>query len=131
MVECLQMGQETGIQFQVKLYKRLKKWYLIPPCLTLSIIRYVSRVKWSNSGKGVVPSPTLRCCSYWKGSFRSPSTTIANFTTYFILRLDVRRIYIHEQLVLLIFKCNKNCWIYYLSNCIYHSIWSFILFQPS
>ena len=22
-----------------------KKWYLIPPCLTFSIIRYVSRVK--------------------------------------------------------------------------------------
>ena len=26
------------------------KWYLIPPCLTLSIIRYGSRVKWSNPG---------------------------------------------------------------------------------
>ena len=33
------------------------KWYLIPPCLTLSNIRYVSRVKWSNPGKGVVPFP--------------------------------------------------------------------------
>ena len=41
----------------------LKKWYLIPPCLTLSIIRYVSRVKWSNPGKGVVPSPTPRYSS--------------------------------------------------------------------
>ena len=38
------------------------------PCLTLSNIRYVSRVKWSNSGKGVAPSPTPRCRSYWKGS---------------------------------------------------------------
>ena len=37
--------------------------------LTLSIIRYGSRVKWSNPGKGVVPSPTPWCCSYWKGSF--------------------------------------------------------------
>ena len=27
------------------------KWYLIPPCLTLSNIRYISRVKWSNPGK--------------------------------------------------------------------------------
>ena len=35
------------------------KWYLIPPCLALSNIRYVSRVKWSNPGKGVAPSPTL------------------------------------------------------------------------
>ena len=44
------------------------KWYLIPPCLTLSNIRYISRVKRSNSGKGVAPSPKHRCSSYWKGS---------------------------------------------------------------
>ena len=44
--------------------KNFKKWYLIPPCLTLSNIRYVSRVKWSSPGKGVVPSPTPRCSSY-------------------------------------------------------------------
>ena len=30
--------------------------YLKLPCLTLSIIKYGSRVKWSNPGKGVVPS---------------------------------------------------------------------------
>ena len=41
---------------------------LIPPCLTLSNIRYGSRVKWSNPEKGVVHSPTSQCCSYWKGS---------------------------------------------------------------
>ena len=40
------------------------------PCLTLSIIRYGSRVKWSNPGKGVVPSPTPQCSSYRKGSLR-------------------------------------------------------------
>ena len=38
--------------------KNKKKRYLIPPCLTLSIIKYISRVKWSNPGKGVAPSPT-------------------------------------------------------------------------
>ena len=43
-------------------------WYLIPPCLILGNIRYVSRVKWSNPGKGVAPYPTYRCSSYWKGS---------------------------------------------------------------
>ena len=32
-------------QSQVESYQRLKKWYLMPPCLTLSIIRYGSRVK--------------------------------------------------------------------------------------
>ena len=40
-----------------------KKWYLIFPCLTLSIIKCGSRVKWSNRGKGVTPSSTLRCSS--------------------------------------------------------------------
>ena len=46
----------------------LLKWYLIPHCSTFSHIRYVSRVKWSNPGKGGAPSPTPRCCRYWKGS---------------------------------------------------------------
>ena len=32
--------------------------------LKLSIIRYGSRVRWSNPGKGVAPSPTPRCSSY-------------------------------------------------------------------
>ena len=50
-VECSPMVQKTRIQFQVESYQRLKKWYLMPPCLTLSIIKYRSRVKWSNPGK--------------------------------------------------------------------------------
>ena len=37
----------------------------MPPCLTVSIIRYRSRVKWVNPRKGVATSPTLRCSSYW------------------------------------------------------------------
>ena len=43
-IECLTIVWETGVQPQVESYLRLKKWYLIPPCLTLSIIRYISRV---------------------------------------------------------------------------------------
>ena len=45
----------------------------------LSIIRYGSRVKWSNPGKGVAPFRTPQCSSYWKGAFGSPSTKVANF----------------------------------------------------
>ena len=52
---------------------------LIHITLTLSIIRYKSSVKWSNPGKGVVPFLTLKCCSYWKKSFR-----VALSFTYFI-----------------------------------------------
>ena len=62
-VECLPMVWETGAQSQ-----RLKKWYLMPPCLTLSIIQYGSKLKWSNPGNGVTPSPISRWSSYWKGS---------------------------------------------------------------
>ena len=42
----------------------------MPSCLTLSNIRYVSRAKLSNSGKGIAPSPTFRCSRYWKGSLQ-------------------------------------------------------------
>ena len=65
------MVRETWVQPQVASYLRLfKKWYLITTCLTLSNIRYVSRVKWSNPGKGVAPSPIE------KGALSSPSSTV-------------------------------------------------------
>ena len=35
---------------------KTQKWYLRPPFLTLSIIRYGSKIKWVNPGKGVKPS---------------------------------------------------------------------------
>ena len=40
------------------------------PCSTLSIIRYISMVKWSNPEKGVAPFPTLRCGNEWRRSLR-------------------------------------------------------------
>ena len=64
------MARETWVQSLVESYQILKKWYLMPPCLTLSIIRYGSRVKWSNHRKGVAPLPTPWCSSYQKGSLR-------------------------------------------------------------
>ena len=44
------------------------KMVLDTSLLKLSDIIYVSRVKWSNPGKGVVPTPTPWCSSYRKGS---------------------------------------------------------------
>ena len=49
---------------------KTQKWYLMSTCLTLSIIRYGSSMKWVNHKKGVAPSSTPWCCSYWKGSLR-------------------------------------------------------------
>ena len=68
--ECSPIARETWVRSQIESYQRLKKRYLIHPCLTLSIIRYGSRVKWSNPGKGVVPFPTTWCISYRKGSLQ-------------------------------------------------------------
>ena len=50
------MARETRFQSMVLL------------CLTLGIIRYISRVKWRNMGEGVAPTLTPRCNSFWKGS---------------------------------------------------------------
>ena len=52
------ISPEIRVQFRTESYQRLKKWYLMSPCLTLSIIRYWSRAKWSNPGVGVVSSHT-------------------------------------------------------------------------
>ena len=46
---------------------KTQKRYLMPPCLTLSIIKYGSREKWSNPREGVVLSLTPWCSSYRKG----------------------------------------------------------------
>ena len=70
MTEFSPMVRETGVQSQVESYQRLKKWYLIPSCLTLSITKYGWRAKWSNPGKGVTPTPLPRGFHEWKGSLR-------------------------------------------------------------
>ena len=64
------MVRETWVQTQVASYQRLKikNMVLDTSFLTLSNIRYVSRIKWSNPGKGVVLSPTSQSSIYWKGS---------------------------------------------------------------
>ena len=78
------MAWETWVQSQVELYQRLKKWYSMPPCLTLCILRCRWRVKWSNPGKGVVPSPKPWCSSYWKRSIR---VTLDNSHQLYLLYL--------------------------------------------
>ena len=61
--------------------KNLKR-YLILPCLTLSDIRYVSRLKWSNPGKGVTPVRITHVVAIKNGALWLPSTTVPNFTHY-------------------------------------------------
>ena len=70
IIECSPMARETWFQCQVELCQRLKKLYWMPPCLTLSITRYRSRIKWVNPGKGVELFLTTWCSSYRKRSLR-------------------------------------------------------------
>ena len=60
---------------------KTQKWYLMPPCLALSIMRWGSRVKWNNPGNGVAPSLLhLHVVAIEKRAFGSPLTRVTNFT---------------------------------------------------
>ena len=60
-------GSEDQVSIPGRFIPKTLKMVLDTSLLNTGI-RYVSRVKWSNPGKGVAPSPTPRCSSYWKGS---------------------------------------------------------------
>ena len=62
------MARKTRVQSQVKSYQRLKKMVLDNSLLNTQ--NYKVWVKWLNPGKGVAPSPTPWCSSYWKRSLR-------------------------------------------------------------
>ena len=84
---------------------------MIPTFLTLSNIRYVSRVKWRNPGKGVGASPTLRCTSYWK---RCLLVALGNgrqiyFTYYVVLRYSQNVILLRSVFQLLYVSIFSNC----------------------
>ena len=57
-----QWSRRSGFNPRSSHTKDLKKWYLMPPCLTHSIIRYES--KQSNLGNGIVRFLTPLCRSY-------------------------------------------------------------------
>ena len=103
---------------------KTQKWHLMPPCLTLSNIREGSRVKWSNPGKGVAPSPTPQCSSYQKGSLQ---VTIdyghqLYLLTIFIILLYQRRLFI----VFLSAASTTSNYYYYEADCdsgLFLTIW--------
>ena len=45
-----------------------KTFKMVLDATLLNTQQYKVRIKWSNAGKGVPPSPTPRCCSYRKVS---------------------------------------------------------------
>ena len=54
---------------QGRVILKTRKWYLAPPCLTFSFIRYVSRVKCNNPEKRVPPYLHLCVVAIEKGAF--------------------------------------------------------------
>ena len=57
-------------------YQRLKKWYLMTPCLIPSTQKYGLRVNGENPGLGVAPSLYLTVVAIEKGAFEPHSTTV-------------------------------------------------------
>ena len=69
------MIRETWVQSQVVSYQRLLKWYLIPPCLTLSNRRWTYRgYGGAIRGKKERPPLHLSVVAIEKGAFWSPSS---------------------------------------------------------
>ena len=101
-VEYSPMVQETGIQSLVESYQTLKKCYLMSPYL-----RYKSRVKWCNPWKGVAPSPTPQCSSYWKEDLQ--------------VALDYGR-----QLYFFLYICTTNIYVFILSFILYIYIYIYM-----
>ena len=73
-----------------RVIQKTQKWYLMPPCWTLSIIRYRSRVKQSKLRKWAAPSSTPQCspANFLLMNFRENSKnellwSLSNFKIYF------------------------------------------------
>ena len=80
LVECSSIAREIWVQSQVEPYQRLKKWYSIPPCLTLSTqVHIKGKVEQSQGKSSALYTPW--CSSNWKGSLR---VALANFTDIYI-----------------------------------------------
>ena len=60
------------IYIYIRVILKTQKWYLMPPCLTLNIIRYGSRVCEAILGKEQRPPLHLSVVAIEKGAFRSP-----------------------------------------------------------
>ena len=73
---------------------KTQKLYWIPPCLTLSIMRYGSRVK----GSKVASSTTPRCCSNWRFrvilDYGSQFHSFMNIKYFNIMQVIFKHIYL-------------------------------------
>ena len=105
------MVREPGVQCLVKSYQRLKKCYLVPPCLTLIFISHGLKVSGSIEGKEVVLSPTPHRSSYWKRSlqvsldYRRPTCLLYIYIYIYIYIYTCICIYIYIYIYIYICVC--------------------------
>ena len=90
MVRVFINGPEELGSIPGRVIPKTQKCYLLLSCLTLSIIRYRPRVKWSNPGKGVEPFSAPWFSSYRKGGLRV--TLDYGRQLYFILSIVIFRL---------------------------------------
>ena len=66
------------------------------------------KVKWSNSGKGVVPSPTPWCSSYRKGSLQVTLNYGRQLYLLIIFLNEPELICLHTVKLFQVLQCNSN-----------------------
>ena len=82
LVECSPIARETRVHSQVESYQMV----LGTSLLNTQHYKVRIKVKWSNWGKGVTPSPTPWCSSYRKESLRV--TLVYGHQLYFIWEIQ-------------------------------------------
>ena len=103
------------------------KMVLDTSCSTLSNIRYVSRVKWSNPGKGAASSPTPRFSSCWKESLLVTfdyRRQLYNFTLYGWEKVKNRLSFKTYKTKPFIFHYSEDVyWMEVMLVCYFYIIW--------
>ena len=89
--KCSPIVLKTRVGSLVESYQRLPKWYLMPPCFSLSFIIYGSKVSRAILGKEWSSSLHLNVVAKEKGAFESSSTTVGQLKTRFDTMPEVWR----------------------------------------
>ena len=83
------MVRETWVQSQIKSYQKLKKWYLMPPYLTLSNTRYESRVSGAIQVKHLHLPLHHDVVAIEKGAFGSLSTAVGQLKLFQVINNNI------------------------------------------
>ena len=88
---CILFANGSGDRVLIpgRVIPKTQKWYLIPPNITLSIIKYVSRESWSIQETELRHLPHLDDVAIAKVAFESTSTTVGQHILYIIAEMTV------------------------------------------